>query len=82
LSQDRATRFVVAWAGGPRENELSETVVQATRQRTKGQVGIPYLSDGGEPCETAIKVAYWQREPWQANPNSAIPKPTEGVRLT
>ncbi len=36
LSQDRATRFVVAWAGGPRENELAETVVQATRQRTKG----------------------------------------------
>jgi hypothetical protein len=61
---------------------LAKKVVQTTRQRTKGQVGIPYLSDGWEPYETAIKVAYWAREPWPANPKWAILKPTEGIRLT
>lgn len=53
-----------------------------TRKRTKGQVGIPYLSDGWEPYETTIKAIYRESEPWPANPKWAILKPTDGIRLT
>jgi hypothetical protein len=33
---DRVSRFVVAWAGGLREETLAEVVVATTRQRTAG----------------------------------------------
>jgi hypothetical protein len=72
----------VAWAGGPRAAELAETVVQATRQRTKGQIGTPYLSDGWEPYAATIKATYHEREPWAGNPKWSILKPTDGIRLT
>lgn len=39
LSQNRASRLVVAWASGPREAPLAEAVVRQTRQRTKGRAG-------------------------------------------
>ncbi|MGH2583524.1 MAG: hypothetical protein ACRDJE_01275 [Dehalococcoidia bacterium] len=46
MSIDRPSRLVVAWAAGPREMALAEAVVQATRQRTAGQAGVPWISDG------------------------------------
>ena len=48
MSVDRPGRCVVAWAAGPREDALAETVVQATRQRTAAQAGVPWISDGWE----------------------------------
>jgi hypothetical protein len=72
----------VAWASGPREDTLAEAVVATTRRRTKGHVGIPYVTDGWEPYVTTIKATYREREPWAGNPNWAILKPTEGIRLT
>jgi hypothetical protein len=82
VSQDRASRFVVAWASGPREETLARTVVATTRQRTKGHVGIPYLSDGWAPYADTIKKTYRDRAPSGIRPGWDILRPTEGVRLT
>jgi hypothetical protein len=57
-------------------------VVTTTRRRTKGRVGIPYLTDGWEPYVATIQATYREREPWAGNPNWAILRPTEGIRLT
>jgi hypothetical protein len=78
LSQDRASRFVVAWASGPREETLAKEVVATTRQRTKGQVGIPYVSDGWEPYVTIIKATYRDREPSGIWAGWDILRPTPG----
>lgn len=75
-------RFVVAWASGPREATMAETVVAATRQRTAGQVGIPYVSDGWKPYEETIRTTYRDREPSGIRPGWDILRPTEGIRLT
>ncbi len=72
----------MGWASGPREETLAETVVSATRQRTKGRIGIPYLSDGWEPYATTIKATYRDREPSGIRPGWDILRPTEGIRLT
>jgi hypothetical protein len=82
MSIDRASRFVVAWASGPREATLAETVVAATRQRTAGQVGIPDVSDGWKPYEETIRTTYRDREPSGIRPGWDILRPTEGIRLT
>jgi hypothetical protein len=46
----------------PREETLAESVVTTTRQRTKGQVGLAYVSDGWEPYVTTIKTIYREHE--------------------
>jgi IS1 family transposase len=82
MSIDRASRFVVAWASGPREETLAQTVVATTRQRTAAQVGIPYVSDGWEPYAETIRTTYRDREPSGIRPGWDILRPTEGIRLT
>jgi hypothetical protein len=82
LSQDRDSRFVVAWASGPREETLAAKVVTTTRRRTKGHIGIPYLSDGWEPYITTIKATYRERESSGIRPGWDILRPTDGIRLT
>jgi IS1 family transposase len=82
LSQDRVSRFVVAWTSGPREETLAETVVATTRRRTKGHVGIPYVSDGWNPYVTTIRRIYREREPSGIRPGWDILRPTAGIRLT
>jgi hypothetical protein len=82
MSIDRAGRFVIAWASGPREETLAETVVATTRQRTAGHVGIPYVSDGWNPFAEAIRTTYRDREPAGIQPGWNILRPTEGIRLT
>jgi IS1 family transposase len=82
VSQDRASRFVVAWASGPRDETLARTVVAATRRRTKGRVGVPYLSDGWAPYADTVKETYRDAEPSRVNPNWKILKPTQGISLT
>src|SRR5206468_6726764 len=82
MSIDRASRFVVAWASGPREETLAQTVVATTRQRTAGQVGIPYVSDGWTPYEDSIRRTYRDREASGIRPGWDILRPTAGIRLT
>jgi len=45
---DRASRFVVAHASGPREEELAARVFAQTKQRSAGQA-LPWCSDGWRP---------------------------------
>jgi hypothetical protein len=73
---------VVAWASGPRAEELADAVVATTRRRTRGQAGIPYLSDGWQPYEATIKATYYERVPSGIRPGWNILRPTEGIRLT
>ncbi len=73
---------MVAWASGPRDETLAEKVVTQTRHRTGASAELTYVTDGWEASETAVKRASWEREIYGANPNWAILKPTERVRLT
>lgn len=73
---------MVAWASGPRVEALAEQVVTTTRKRTRGQVGIPYVSDGWEPYVTTITTIYAQREPSGIREGWDILRPVEGIRLT
>lgn len=82
MSIERASRFVVAWASGPRDEALAEKIVTTTRARTGGSEEITYVTDGWEADEAAIKRAYWEREVSAHNPNWAILRPTGKVRLT
>jgi IS1 family transposase len=82
LSVDRASRFVVAWASGPREETLAQRVVTTTRRRTKKQAGIPYVSDGWAPYAETIKATYRERTPSGIRPGWDILQPTDGIRLT
>lgn len=58
MSVDRPSRFVVAYATGPRTAGLAERVVQTTRARTAGQAGIGWISDGWEPYAETIADTY------------------------
>jgi IS1 family transposase len=82
MSVDRASRFVVAWASGPRDQTLAETIVTTTRERLDRMREVTFVTDGWEAYETAIKRAYWERAAWAENPCWAILQPTEGIRLT
>jgi len=61
---------------------LAATVVATTRQRTQGQVGIPYVTDGWAPYAATITTAYREREPSGIRPGWDILRPTDGIRLT
>jgi IS1 family transposase len=85
VSIDRPSRFVVAWAFGPRTADLAEAVVHATRQRTADHAGIAWVSDGWEPyaetiadtyCDTICDTIPAGIGTWH------ILKQTPGVRLT
>jgi IS1 family transposase len=82
LSVDRPSRFVIAWASGPRDQTLADTLVTTTRDRLDREREVTFVTDGWEAYETAIKRAYWERESWAGNPNWAVLKPAAGVRLT
>ncbi len=83
MSIDRPSRFVVAWAFGPRTAALAEAVVQTTRQRTADQAGIAWVSDGWEPYAETIADAYCDPLPVTTGGRSwAVLHRTPGVRLT
>ena len=73
---------MVAWASGPRDETLAQQVVATTRRRTKGQVGISYVSDGWEPYSEVIGRTYRDRQPSGIRPEWTILSPTPGTRLT
>lgn len=81
MSIDRPSRFIIAWAFGPRTAQLAERIVHATRARTAEHAGIAWISDGWEPYAGTIRDTYTDPIPagigdWR------ILKPTPGVRLT
>ena len=81
MSIDRPSRFVVAWAFGPRTAHLAARVVETTRTRTANHAGIPWISDGWEPYAETITDTYTDAAPagirdWR------ILRRTPGVRLT
>lgn len=74
---------MVAWAAGPRTAALAQTVVQTTRQRTAGQVGIAWISDGWAPYAETIADAYCDPVPVASSGRPwAVLHRTPGVRLT
>jgi len=81
LSQDRASRFVVAWAFGATEDELAPEVVRLTRQRTRAQAGVPWVSDGRKVYRRVICQVY--RDPQPTGKRGRPPLVLrEDVRLT
>lgn len=81
MSQDRASRFIVSWAAGPRVETLAECVIAQTRGRTAQQVGVPWLSDGWPPYAETIDQVYRDPQP-TASPRFERLVRTEGVALT
>ena len=77
---DRASRFVVAHASGPREEELAARVLAQTKQRSAGQA-LPWCSDGWRPYPEQLLRAYRQpvRTGRRGRPPLRLP---DGVRLT
>src|SRR5258707_4861183 len=77
---DRASRFVVAHASGPREEELAARVFAQTKQRSAGQA-LPWWSDGWRPYPEQVLRAYRQpvRTGRRGRPPLRLP---DGVRLT
>lgn len=83
MSIDRPSRFIVAWAFGPRTAALAETVVQTTRARTAGQAGIAWISDGWQPYAETIAEAYCDPVSMSTGGRTwAVLHRTPGVRLT
>lgn len=83
MSVDRPSRFIVAWAFGPRTADLAERVVQTTRARTADGAGIPWISDGWSPYADTIADTYTDAIPAGIGGRDwRILVPTPGVRLT
>lgn len=78
---DRTSRFIVAWASGPRDERLAYAVVSATRDRTAGRAGVRWVSDGWTPYAAAIMAVYWDDRPATGLPWT-LRLPAEGVALT
>jgi IS1 family transposase len=83
VSVDRPSRFIVAWAFGPRTANLAERVVQTTRARTAAAAGVLWISDGWEPYAATIADIYTDPAPAGIGGRDwRILVPTPGVRLT
>jgi len=77
---DRASRFVVAHASGPREEELAARVFAQTKERSAGQA-LPWCSDGWRPYPEQLVRTY--RQPVRTGRRGRRPlRLPEGVRLT
>ncbi len=77
---DRASRFVVAHASGPREEDLARRVFAQTKQRSAGQA-FPWCSDGWRPSpEQLLRTS---RQPVRTGRRGRPPlRLPDGVRLT
>lgn len=80
LSQDRPTRFIVAWGFGPDEDRVAPQVVHQTRERTAGRGGVPWVSDGRAVYRAAVRQVY--RDPQRTGRRGRPPlRPPPGVGL-
>ena len=77
---DRASRFVVAHASGPRDEALAERAVRQTQVRSAGQA-VAWCSDGWRPYPAVIEHAYRQPVPTGRRGRPALRVPA-GVALT
>jgi IS1 family transposase len=77
---DRASRFVVAHASGPREEDLAARVFVQTRQRSADQA-LPWCSDGWRPYPEQLLRTYRQpvRTGRRGRPPLRLP---DSIRLT
>jgi IS1 family transposase len=82
LSQDRPSRFVIAWRGGARTVELAVAVVAQTRARTAKQAGVRWVSDGWAAYVAAVDQTYRDASPSTINPKWAILRLAPGTSLT
>jgi hypothetical protein len=80
--QDRAGRFVVAWASGPPKETLAESVVTSTRCRNHGKIRHSLCQRQLGARRTTIETIYREREPSGIRPGWDILRPTDGIRLT
>ena len=81
MSQDRASRFVVAWAFAPTEDQAAPEVVRWTRRRTHARAGVPWVSDGRQAYRKAMGRVY--RDPRPTGKRGRPPLvPREDVSLT
>jgi hypothetical protein len=69
---DRASRFVVAHASGPREEALAARVFAQTKRRSRGQA-LAWCSDGWRPYPEPLRRAYRRLSP--AGPHGATGAP-------
>lgn len=77
---DRASRFVVAHASGPREEALAARVFAQTKRRSRGQA-LAWCSDGWRPSPEPLRRA--SRQPVRTGRRGRPPvRLPEGVRLT
>ena len=58
MSLDRTSRFVIAWAGAPCEEEAAPSVIATTRARTRGQMGCAWVSAGNPVYKEHINKVY------------------------
>lgn len=80
LSQDRPTRFIVAWGAGSSEDAVAPQVVAQTRARTAGGRGVPWVSDGRGGYRQAVRRV--SRDPVHTGRRGRPPlRPTPGVGL-
>jgi hypothetical protein len=63
LSQDRKSRFVIAWAAAPSEEAAAPVVIARTRNRTHAQMGCAWVSDGNPVYAEQIKKLYRDPKP-------------------
>ncbi|MCX7609576.1 MAG: hypothetical protein N2049_10215 [Anaerolineales bacterium] len=81
MSLDRPTRFVIAWAFAASEDEAAPAVVRPTRQRTRRQAGVPWISDGRAIYRQEVYRVY--RDPQRTGkPGRPQLVPTPGVGLS
>ena len=80
LTQDRPTRFSVAWSFGPSEDTAAPAAVAQTRARTAGRSGVPWVSDGRAVYREAVPHVY--RDPVRTGRRGRPPlRPTPGMGL-
>ena len=80
LSQDRPTRFIVAWSFGRTEEAAAPPAVAHTRGRTVQQAGVPWVSDGQRGYQRAVRQVY--RDPLRTGRRGRPPlRPTPGTGL-
>jgi IS1 family transposase len=85
MTVDRLSRFVIAWAFGPRTAALAEAVVPMTRQRTAARAGIAWVTDGWDPYAATLFDVYCDPvgEPLPIGTGTCVVlRRTPGVRLT
>jgi hypothetical protein len=81
MSLHRSSRFVVAFCAKSSEAEAVPVVVRQTRERTAGQRGVIWISDGHHAYQKAVRKIYRHKVRTRA-PGRPRYAPTPGVGLT